>query len=377
MQRSYQIAIGISIAAALWILSGEIFKTEHALELSAAERAVEGDGKSLQRVQVARITAEPWIRTLPVSGRTEAARNVKLRAETTGAVESVVAVKGAKVKHGDALVRLAANDRPARVSEARALVAKRDMEFRAQENLAKKDFTSEVSLANAKAQLESARSMLAMVDLDLARTVIRAPFDGVFNDHQVDVGDYVKAGDQVADIIELDPIKIIADVTEVSVGELKVGNRATATLADGTVVEGPITYVSASAVGTTRTFAVELEVANPTGAIVDGMTAAVALPAREIMAHRVPPSVLTLDEKGTVGIKIVDDTDTVQFVAAQTVSNTADGIWIGGLPTTIRLVAVGQEYVRTGQRVIAVEAPAPQSATPTALGGPAGPTGAM
>jgi multidrug efflux system membrane fusion protein len=367
MEKSYKIAAGIAAAAALWIASGAIFNHETPPQPSAADKAARADTAETQRVQVTTLTAEPWLREVAIAGRTAALRHVRLKAETAGAVAEIVAPRGSRVKAGDPLIRIAMNDREAKLREAQALVAKRELEYRAQADLAQKSFTSEVALANAKAQLESARAMEAAAVLDIARTVVRAPFDGVFNLNKVEQGDAVKSGDDVGEFVDLDPIKIMADVAEVSVGELAVGTTASATLLGGRRVAGPVTYISAVADAVTRTYTVEMAVANPPdapgGEILPGMTAAIALPAREVMAHKIPPSVLTLDDAGTVGIKIVDDADAARFVPVRTVGNTADNIWIEGLPARVRVITLGQEYVKVGQRVIAVEAP-PQSLAP-------------
>ncbi|MDX2144435.1 MAG: efflux RND transporter periplasmic adaptor subunit [Rhodospirillaceae bacterium] len=374
MEKSYKIAGGIAAAAALWIASGAVFQHDEPAQKSAADKAAAGDTAETQRVQVATLAAEPWLRELSIAGRTAAMRGARLKAETAGTVVKLVAQRGDHVKAGAPLIELAQNDRAAKLREAEALVAKRELEYRAQDDLAKKSFTSEVALANAKAQLESARAMQAAAQLDIARTVIRAPFDGVFNLNKVEQGDSVKSGDDVAEFVDLDPIKILADVAEISVGELSIGKTATAVLITGRRVEGPVTYISAVADPTTRTYLVEMAVPNPAndpeGWILPGMTASIALPARQVMAHRIPPSILTLDDAGAVGIKILDDRDEVRFVPVRTVANTADNIWIEGLPPTIRVITLGQEYVKVGQRVIAVEAP-PKTLAPDATTAPA------
>src|SRR3546814_5000763 len=81
----------------------------------------------------------------------------------------------------------------------------------------------------------------------------------------------------------------------------------------GEPVSGRIRHISAVADEATRTFRVELEVANADSRIADGMTAEIALPLSATQAHRVSPAVLTLSDKGEIGVKAVDSDNRVVF----------------------------------------------------------------
>ena len=351
MNKSYLIAGAIASVAVLWIASGAVFAPARETELSAAEQAALNQPEGLQRVQVMRSTAMPRIREIKVAGRTVASRQITIRSETESAVTNLVVPRGTTVEKGDALISLAIEDRKALVKKEKALVAKRQLEFRASDNLSKKSFASEVSLANSKAELESARADLTGAELELNRVTIRAPFDGVFNMNHVEVGDYLRVGDDVAVMVDLDPILVIAEVAESAVGEIQEGSSASAKLIDGTVVYGPVTYISTVATPETRTFLVEVSVPNEDGALIDGLTATLRLPTQEILAHRVPPAALTLDDSGAVGVKIVDPNNRVVFAEADLSSSSVESIWLTGLPDVVSIITVGQEFVKVGQQV--------------------------
>jgi len=351
MKSSYITAGVIAAAATLWVASGMLFSSDAEIELSAAEQAALNAPTELQRVQVLRSQAQPRIREITVSGRTEASRAVTMRAETEGTVTELLVQRGTPVLKGEPLIRLAPEDRPARVTEAEALVAKRELEFRAAEDLSKKSFTSEVALANAKAELESARANLEAARLEFARITIRAPFDGVFNRNHVEVGNYVRVGDDIADMVDLDPLLLVVELAELSVGEVRTGVAAKAQLIDGRPVDGLVTFVSTMASPETRTFTVEVSVENADMTLVDGMTATVRLPAQEVMAHRVPPAALTLDDNGAVGIKYVDANGRVVFAEASASASTTESVWLTGLPASIDVITIGQEFVSEGQEV--------------------------
>lgn len=351
MNQSYLIAGGIAAAATLWVASGVVFKSEKEIELSAIEQANLNKPEGLQRVQVMRSRAVPRIREIKVAGRTEASRQITMRSEIEGTVTELVVPRGSIVNQGDPLVRFSIEDRKALLTKAQALLAKRQMEFSASENLSKKSFTSEVSLANAKAELESARADLRSAEIEFARTTLRAPFDGVFNRNHAEVGDYLRLGDEIADMVDLDPILVIGELAELAVGEVKAGSKASADLIDGRTVQGEVSFVSSIASPETRTFTVEISVPNPDGAYIDGMTATLRLPAKEVMAHSVPPAALTLDGRGAVGVKTVNSDGIVSFVEVSTSSASADSVWLVGLSPTVEIITVGQEFVTVGQKV--------------------------
>ena len=104
----------------------------------------------------------------------------------------------------------------------------------------------------------------------------------------------------------------------------------------------------------TRTFQVELEIDNNDGQLRAGGTAELRIPAETVLAHRISPSLLTLDDAGNVGIKIINESGEVEFHVADVALSTSDGIWVAGLPETATIITVGQGFVAPGSTVNAV-----------------------
>ena len=156
---------------------------------------------------------------------------------------------------------------------------------------------------------------------------------------------------------------VSANVSEFDAAYIEVGNIARARLATGEEVSGRVRYVAPVADEATRTFAVELEVDNGNGALRAGGTAELFLPAETVVAHRIAPSLLTLDDAGNVGVKIIDDEGAVQFVTADIALSSSDGVWITGLPETATFITVGQGFVTDGAVVEAI----PEDDIPTAV----------
>jgi len=358
--RSWLYSAGIAVLVTLWILSGQFAEGEP--EASPESAAVAAESRH-NRVRVRTQSAEEVTRTIVVNGETEPARVAELSAETDGRVVAIGAERGANVARGTLLVRLDERDRHARLAQAEAMVRQREVEYEARQRLKSESYVSEAQLQEAVAALEAARTELTRARLDIDYMEIRAPFDGALQSRVVEIGDFVSRGDPIARFVDNRTVVVSANVSEFDARYVDVGQHARARLATGEIVEGAIRYVAPVADEATRTYTVELEVGNPDGTIRAGGTAELMIPAERVLAQRVAPSLLTLDDAGNVGVKIVDDAGRVDFVVADIALSTSDGVWLTGLPETATIITVGQGFVSPGAIVDTV----PESDVATAV----------
>jgi multidrug efflux system membrane fusion protein len=369
MKNSYIVAAGLAVAVTGWVLSGQIGEGRTP-DGAAPDRMAADDGarQRLAEVRVRRLEALEHVREIVLYGRTEADRMVRLRVETAGRVASVAVDKGDAVKRGALVARLAMDDRPARLAEAEASVDHYKIAYEAARKLSQKAFRSAVQLSDAKAKLAAAEAARERIRVDMAHTKVRAPFDGVIEALPIEVGDYVAVGAEVATVVDLTPIVVVAEIAERDIDRLEVGSQARLRLAGGGELTGRIRFVSRVGIKATRTFRVEVAVDNPGARIAEGLTAELRLPIGRTMAHRVSPSVLTLSDVGAIGVKAVADDGSVRFHPVTIIADTPDGVWLGGLPRQVTLITVGQEFVRAGQRVTPVDDQRPEPPLPVAPG---------
>ena len=133
---------------------------------------------------------------------------------------------------------------------------------------------------------------------------------------------------------------------------VSLGAMAGARLAaGGEEVTGQVTFLSRSADPQTRTFRVEIEVPNDDLRIRDGQTAEIAIASAGVKAHLLPQSALTLNDDGTLGVRLVDEDAVVSFAPVEIMRDTMDGTWVTGLPDVANVIVVGQEYVTAGVTV--------------------------
>jgi len=349
--KSWLISLAIAAAIGLWLMTGQVDPEDHAAP-TAPTAGVETDVRTSVRVRTQ--AAEEVTRNIVVNGKTAPARTVELNAETDGRVIAVGGERGTRLDQGEVIVRLDKRDREARLSQALAIVKQRELEFAARDKLKNQSYVSEAQLQEAAALLEAARAELAKAELDLRNVVIRAPFDGALQDRNVEIGDYVKNGDPVAIFVDDRKLIVSANVSEFDAHYVAKGNPGSARLATGEIVSGTIRYVAPVADEATRTFTVELEVDNNEGQYSGGMTAELMIPAETIYAHRISPSLLTLDDEGNLGIKTVNEAGKVEFHAADIAMSSSDGVWIAGLPHNATIITVGQGFVNAGSLVDSV-----------------------
>jgi multidrug efflux system membrane fusion protein len=346
-RRPARVAAVLLALLAAWLASGVLLP--HKRPVDAPAPAVRAAAPT--PVQVAPLRAEPVERTVTLSGRTAPARTVELKAETSGRVVAVGAARGARVEAGGLIVRLDAGDRPARLAQARAELRQRELEYEGQLKLKPDGYISDAKLAESLALLERARTEVARAQIDIDRMQVRAPFAGALQERRVEVGDYVAPGAAVATFVDNRRLAVAGSVAEAQAAGVKPGLAGTARLASGETVAGRLRYVAPVADEATRTFAVELEIANPGGELPVGVTADIELPVGQVLAHRLSPALLTLDDAGVVGVKLQGEGDRVRFVPATVVRSTADGVWITGLPDPAPVIVGGQGFVRDGDRI--------------------------
>ena len=198
-------------------------------------------------------------------------------------------------------------------------------------------------------QKDSVLCSLGIVELN--RTEVKAPFSG-YIEKIVKPGNFLERGQICATIIQLNPITFVAEVPESDINKVTEGQQVVLNLITGETIEGKLTFVSKSASSLTRTFKVEAEIENKNGVIRDGITSEMIIKTSKIKAHKITPSVLMLNDKGILGIKIIRDQEIVKFLPVTILEDSEDGIWVTGIPNQIQLITQGQGFVEDNQKVL-------------------------
>jgi multidrug efflux system membrane fusion protein len=354
MKASRLTAVGLVVAAGLWLASGHFMP--HG-ESNAAIRPSEAPTETLFRVAVLTADVTPHARKLHLSGRTEADRKVMITARTNGLLDQLKVKRGSVVKEGDVIAILSDEARVSQVAQARALLDQRRAEYDARRRLVEQGNLPKLDLGNLESQLKSAAASLAGAEAELERGKIVAPWAGIVTDVPAMPGQQVSPGKEIVQLTALDPMLAVVEVSERRLGGLTVGEPADIRLVDGQTAQGRVRYVSKTASNTTRTYRVEVEIANANGAIPDGITAEVTVPLAPVPAVRLPRSSLTFSSAGELGVRVVNAQDRVSFVPVGVIADAQDIMWVNGITQNARVIVQGQDFVREGQHVQAVPAP--------------------
>ena len=344
-QQPAWIALILFIALCLWVASGMLKAQDDNGPVKSKNTEI-----PLVKVTVEHITADEVTREISLYGRTEPDRVATLRSEVKGLVEEVYVKEGDRVSKGQKIISLENSDKVSRLQSAKSTLKQREVELKGVQSLKNQGFQSQTALAQAEANLEMAKADVVSYQLAVYKSQIIAPFDGIINERFVEVGDFLKDGDKIAMLVDLDPLVITANVTENNLHGLKTHQQATGRMVTGDLLQGKIRYISSISELGTNTFKIEVEVPNPDFTQMAGMSTELALPLEKTWAMRISPAVMALDEQGNLGVKTVVD-EHVKFVPIDIVKSDSQGVWLTGMGERADIITLGHGFVRDGDKV--------------------------
>ena len=348
MKSQYLFVIGVAVAVVLYFVVRSLFSAVAPHPAQAKTTAPASGPPSVQ----AKIIPEVERRyDVVIRGRTQATRTVVIRSETAGVVAAAPVLQGTYVKQGQVLCRIAVDARQAALDQARAALKSAQLTQQQNEELAKKGFRSPTQVLQGQANLDASSAAVRAAEIALAQVNIKAPFTGVFDHRDAEVGTYMAPGQPCGTMIEIDPLLVVGDVPETQAASMKVGAPATARLVSGETLSGHIRYVSRDADPQTRTYHLEMTLPNPKLNVRSGLSAELHVGAGSGPAHLVPVSALVLDSAGRQGVRYVAGDGRVAFSPVTVLEETKDGVWVTGLSGAVELITVGQSYVADGQKV--------------------------
>ncbi|WP_240989518.1 efflux RND transporter periplasmic adaptor subunit [Salipiger mangrovisoli] len=342
--RPFWIAIFLVAAIILWMGSGFFLPGSE----PAAEAAA--DDPLPPSVMVLQSKAEPVTLSYRAEGQALPDRDTDVIAETAGTVIEMPFAKGDRVQRGDVLARLNSARAEAALTQAEEQRANAQREFDNAAQLFERGVATNDRLSEARAALAAAEADVASAEEAIDNLVVEAPFAGRIEGLPASEGEYVQAGATISRVVDNDPLTVAIQVPQQALSRISEGQSAEVNFITGQTREGWVSFVGAAAASETRTFLTEIEVANPGGEVPAGVSAQVTIPTGEATAHRVAPSIISLDEAGQIGLKTVED-GRVAFHPIQIVKTEIDSVWVTGLDDDVTIITVGQGFVRDGEEV--------------------------
>ena len=351
MRRSYIWATAITVGLGLWMASPYLMPSLMGAtapeEASTASTTV---AEKLFKVRVKNFTAVPRVAIVTANGVTAASKRVDTRARTSGTIMESFFSQGQSVKAGDVLCKLDMASREAQHLQAKASLASAQRDFDATEKLAKNSYATTSKLWSDKARLDAAQAALTSIETEVGYLDINAPVDGVLIEKPAEAGSLLAIGGLCATISKLDPLLVTVQISETYIPYVVQGMTAKAKLATGEDVDGKVSFVSKTADLATRTFRVELEVANPGEHMREGVTTELSVGLPPQLAQKLPGSVLILNDAGKFGVRVLNADNTTQFKAVDVIAQEIDGMWVTGLDNSVNIVVLGQDMCVTVKR---------------------------
>lgn len=353
---SYALASLLVLVLVIWLAFGN-FQRFQTTPPDATPRSEAGS-----RVEIVVQQSTPFIPQQIIQGQLTAERETTLRANVAGFVTEKPIAQGSRVEAGDTLLVLDNDALPERLQQAQDELAVAQAEYAGARNLRERQLISQPELLRLQSALSASAAQVAQLQNQLDDSRPTAPFEGVLNRVQVELGDLLQPGEEWGQLVDDRRLKGAAWVSQQQVGDLSIGLPVTARLLNGDHLEGELTHISNRAEEATRSFYIEATLDNPAGKRLAGGSAelTITLPPRQV--HTLSPALLSLNSNGQLAVKHLDDNNQVQQTAVEMVSADIQRAYVTGLPDPLRLITLGAGMVDVGQTVEPVTAEATTSA---------------
>ncbi len=263
---------------------------------------VEAAGPSPVTVELYEVVPTEIRWEVGLTGQVNAQMQVNVMPEITGVVESVQFEEGKPVAKDDVLFVLRNAEQKALLREAEARMALAQDVFDRTQRLTSEDISSVARRAEARAGLDEARAKVDLARLQLARTRIRAPFDGVMGDTDIAPGAWVEPEVTLASIAAIDEVEVVFTTTEQGAAVARTGATVNIRVAafPGERFPGEVSYISPTIDPATRRLILKARLDNADHRLKPGMFANVdVVVAVKSDALVVPEAAMVYDRNGT------------------------------------------------------------------------------
>ncbi|QXK93086.1 efflux RND transporter periplasmic adaptor subunit [Neoehrlichia mikurensis] len=333
------------VSSFCWICSGLLFhKKPEIMDID----------NSTPSVRVQKNYSQNKIVYRSVVGEVDALQFAEIVSEVSGKVTDLFINNGDVVNKDTVILKIEENDKAEQLKQAQAILKQRQLEYEAIKSLYKKGYKSEMQSSASFSALQSAYADVKKAYINFDNTRIKAPFAGYVDKINIKVGNFVKLGQVIAKVVNFHQFKIIINVSIRDVERVQLNSQSNVILSNGKVLKGIVSFISRIANPQTKTYTIEVTVKNDKNYFVtQGMISNVELPVGQFKAHKVSSSLLSLNDIGEIGLKVVNDDGRVEFIAVEIIDDDSNGnVWVTNLPEVINLITLGHEYLKVGTKCI-------------------------
>lgn len=240
-----------------------------------------GKGGGMPPMRVNGIVVQPreFANKLAVTGSIEANEQIEVRSEISGLVRNISFQEGSNVSKGQVLLKIDDAELRAQLAQAQTRQSLAAENERRAGLLLKKEAISQEEYDVARADLKSAQAQSQLIQAQLSKTSIRAPFSGRIGLRAISVGGYLSPQTVVANLMSINPVKLTFSVPEKYSNQVKVNTPVTFTVAGSNEKYTANVYAIEPGIdATTRTLQLRAKAENPDGKVLPGSFANIELP---------------------------------------------------------------------------------------------------
>jgi membrane fusion protein (multidrug efflux system) len=305
------------------------------------------------QVSVATVEPSPMKDILVLPGETEAWQDVRVGADTGGRVEWIGPKEGDFVKEGELIAKIDVSTLKASLDKAEAALKLAEDLYERRLKLFERKIINQEELDKVLTEWTLAKASFRQAQAEYDRGFVKAPISGRVNDLFVDEGEFIDRGKPLVDLVNVDKIKVNANVPELDVRFLKTGQRVTIRVDAFPEREtvGTVDFVAYKADPATKTFLVKVVMDNADRDIRPGMIARVAF-LRRIIPDALSAPLFALVDKGGERVLFVERDGVVHAKTVSIGVIEGDRVQItNGLAPGDRLIVTGQREVEEGMKV--------------------------
>lgn len=211
-------------------------------------------------------------------GSVEADKTIMLGPETQGMVKSINVKEGQYVHAGKTLANLDSEILNKNIKEIEKSLELAEYLLEKQENLKKQGIGAEANFIQAKNQVESLESRLSTLKTQASKSRVVAPFSGYVDEIYTKLGEMASPAMPMMRIVNLDKVKVKAEVSEAYLMDIEVGNKVSLNFPSlNKVVDAKVSSIGKYINPTNRTFPIQIEVSNKDKSIIPNLIAEVTV----------------------------------------------------------------------------------------------------
>ena len=342
LNKNIRIALLFLVLLVLWFSSG-FLKTDK-------EEVSENTFESKISVQAVALKGEVFSPRLSFRAYTESNRDINLVSKVSGEIIALNAKEGDYVEAGASVCTINAEDKTAKLEHAKAVLVESRLRYEGAIKLDEKGYQSELVKAQTLSDVLRAEALVKRLSLDIDNLNIIAPFSATIEKIPVEMGQVLAVGSVCASLVDLDPIRIVANIDFDDIYNVDLDSRVFFEIADKPLTPAKLQFISKQSNDATRSYRIEAVADNTNMRILAGLPAKLVVEMEEIKAHFLPASAILLNDQGATITKILRD-DIVDSVEVSILGEEEEGLWVAGLPFESLVITVGQNYVVDGDLV--------------------------